>query len=55
MSRYALQLLTPAFKIAKISGKDVIELEHVLEAQDLFLNAKRSAKILTDDKEKYML
>lgn len=53
--RYALQLLTPASKIAKICGKDTIENVHVQEAKDLFLNAKRSAQILADDKDKYML
>ncbi|KAF3911391.1 hypothetical protein ABW20_dc0102425 [Dactylellina cionopaga] len=44
--RYALQLLTPAWILAKVASKqEVTELE-VQECEDLFIDAKRSAKIV---------
>lgn len=52
--RYAVQLLTPANLLAKINGKDSIEKEHVEEINELFYDAKSSAKILADQQEKYM-
>lgn len=52
--RYAVQLLTPANLLSKISGKDSIEKEHVEEINELFYDAKSSAKILADQQEKYM-
>lgn len=52
--RYAVQLLTPANLLAKINGKDSIEKEHVEEINELFYDAKSSAKILADHQEKYM-
>uniref|UniRef100_H3AYK7 RuvB-like helicase n=1 Tax=Latimeria chalumnae TaxID=7897 RepID=H3AYK7_LATCH len=52
--RYAVQLLTPAYLLAKINGKDCIEKEYVEEINELFYDAKSSAKILADQQEKYM-
>ncbi|XP_030424098.1 ruvB-like 1 [Gopherus evgoodei] len=52
--RYAVQLLTPANLLAKINGKDSIEKEHIEEINELFYDAKSSAKILADQQEKYM-
>lgn len=43
--RYALQLLTPASILAKVSGREggIIDVDDVTECQGLFLDAKRSA------------
>jgi RuvB-like protein 1 len=47
MNRYALQLLTPASILAKISGRTEITLEDVGETDSLFLDAKSSARMLS--------
>lgn len=52
--RYAVQLLTPAFLTAKINGRSHIAFSDVEEVGSLFLDAKSSAKILTENKDKYM-
>ncbi|EQB77860.1 ruvB-like protein [Camelus ferus] len=52
--RYSVQLLTPANLLARISGKDGIEKEHVEEISELFYDAKSSAKVLADQQDKYM-
>lgn len=52
--RYAVQLLTPAFLTAKINGRSHITLSDIEEVGSLFLDAKSSAKILTENKDKYM-
>ncbi|GCB75970.1 hypothetical protein scyTo_0019827 [Scyliorhinus torazame] len=52
--RYSVQLLTPANLLAKINGKDGIEKEHVEEINELFYDAKSSAKVLAEHQEKYM-
>ncbi|KAI8802819.1 TIP49 C-terminus-domain-containing protein [Cladochytrium replicatum] len=44
--RYAIQLLTPANILARINGRDLIELEDVEEVSNLFFDGKASAKIL---------
>ncbi|KAK4055793.1 RuvB ATP-dependent DNA helicase pontin [Microbotryomycetes sp. JL201] len=44
--RYALQLLTPASILAKLSGRTDITLEDVGETDSLFLDAKSSARML---------
>ena len=46
--RYALQLLTPASVLAKVSGRQngQIEVDDVTECEGLFLDARRSAKNL---------
>ncbi|CAR24137.1 RuvB-like helicase [Lachancea thermotolerans] len=44
--RYALQLLSPAGILAKTSGRTEINVSDVNEAKTLFLDAKRSIKIL---------
>ncbi|XP_050304629.1 ruvB-like helicase 1 [Anthonomus grandis grandis] len=53
--RYAVQLLTPAHLTAKINGRSNICQSDVEEVSTLFLDAKQSAKILSDNKEKFML
>lgn len=41
--RYALQLLTPAYILATLAGRQHIELEDIQEMGELFLDAKSSA------------
>jgi len=52
--RYAVQLLTPASVLARISGKDEIGKEDIDQVNELFFDAKSSAKILAKQKDKYM-
>lgn len=44
--RYALQLLTPASILAKVNGRGEIAPEDVAECEDLFIDARRSAKVV---------
>ncbi|RZC34268.1 ruvB-like helicase 1 [Asbolus verrucosus] len=53
--RYAVQLLTPASLTAKTNGRDNITKADVEEVSSLFLDAKSSARILSDNKDKYMM
>lgn len=52
--RYAVQLLTPSSLLAKINGKDEITDEDFTEINELFYDAKSSAKILAEQSDKYM-
>lgn len=52
--RYVVQLLTPAALTAKVNERSSIKKEDVEEAGSLFLDAKSSAKILTQNKDKFM-
>lgn len=52
--RYVVQLLTPAHLTAKINGRTNITQSDVEEVASLFLDAKQSAKILSENKEKFM-
>ena len=45
--RYALQLLTPASILARVNGRKEIEVVDVAECEDLFIDAKRSAIIVS--------
>jgi RuvB-like protein 1 len=44
--RYALQLLTPASILARLAGRDQIEIEDIGEMNELFLDAKTSANLI---------
>jgi RuvB-like protein 1 len=44
--RYALQLLTPSSILAKVNGRSEIAPEDVAECEDLFIDARRSAKVV---------
>ena len=44
--RYALQLLTPASILARVNGRQSIEVLDVEECKDLFIDARRSASIV---------
>ncbi|KAG7008355.1 ruvB-like helicase 1 [Physcia stellaris] len=46
--RYALQLLTPASILARVAGKKEIEVDEVAECEDLFIDARRSARIVDE-------
>ncbi|VEU21097.1 DEKNAAC101924 [Brettanomyces naardenensis] len=48
--RYALQLMSPAAIIAKIDGRSQVESRDIDECLGLFLDAKRSTKVLEDTK-----
>ncbi|XP_064605346.1 ruvB-like 1 [Liolophura sinensis] len=52
--RYAVQLLTPSNILARINGKEAIGKEEIEEINQLFFDAKSSAKILADQQDKYM-
>ena len=52
--RYAVQLLTPASQLAKINGQDQITESEIEEVNELFFDAKASAKILAEHQDKYM-
>ena len=45
--RYALQLLTPASILARVNGRKEIDVVDVGECEDLFIDAKRSAGIVS--------
>lgn len=44
--RYALQLLTPANILARVNRKGEIDVDDVVECEDLFIDARRSANIV---------
>lgn len=52
--RYAVQLLTPASLTARVNGRSNIAKEDIEEVGNLFLDAKSSAKILSQNKDKFM-
>lgn len=52
--RYAVQLLQPANVLAKINGSDTITVAEIDEVSLLFLDAKASAKILTEQNDKFL-
>ena len=54
ISRYAVQLLTPSNLLAKINGQDAITQAEIEEINELFFDAKASAKILAEQQDKYM-
>jgi len=52
--RYAVQLLTPAALTAKVCGRSAVTKDDVGEVNGLFLDAKSSAKILSQQQDKFM-
>ena len=52
--RHAVQLLTPAAVLAKTNGREQINLTDLEEVGELFLDAKASAKLLTEQADKYL-
>ncbi|RUS15683.1 hypothetical protein BC937DRAFT_92133 [Endogone sp. FLAS-F59071] len=53
--RFAIQLLTPASILSKINGREAITLEDVSEVDDLFLDAKKSAKLLAETQNRFLM
>ncbi|XP_026751131.1 ruvB-like helicase 1 [Galleria mellonella] len=52
--RYAAQLLSPAALAARAGGTSCVGTPHVQSVHELFLDAKSSARILTQHSDKYM-
>lgn len=52
--RYAIQLLTPASLLSRINGRESITREDVEEINELFYDAKSSAKLLAEQEDKFM-
>lgn len=52
--RYAVQLMTPASLLSRINGRDSITKDDVQEINELFFDAKASAKLLVEQGDKYM-
>eukprot|EP00035_Acanthoeca_spectabilis_P020848 m.434883 g.434883 ORF g.434883 m.434883 type:complete len:457 (-) comp17782_c0_seq1:102-1472(-) len=46
--RYIVQMLTPAWVLARINGKETVGVDEVEEVNEIFLDAKSSAKILQE-------
>jgi len=53
--RYAVQMLTPSRILADTQGRDVINADDVEEIDELFFDAKASAKILAEQSDGYLL
>merc|ERR1712072_1149431 len=47
--RYIVQMLTPAFLLAKIAGKQAVGVDEIDEINELFMDAKTSAKTLLEN------
>ncbi|KAK4108656.1 AAA family ATPase-like protein [Canariomyces notabilis] len=47
--RYCLQLLAPASILSRVNGRAIIDVQDVAEAEDLFLDARRSANVLASE------
>merc|ERR1712007_266035 len=52
--RYVVQLLTPASILAKTSGRDAITRDDIEQVDELFYDAKSSAKLLAEQADKYI-
>jgi RuvB-like protein 1 (pontin 52) len=52
--RYIVQLLTPASILARTNGKPAITTEEIKDCATLFMDAKRSAKMLAEQAQGYL-
>ncbi len=52
--RYAVQLLTPAFVLARINGKDAVARDDIDEIAALFRDAKTSARFLHEHDQHFL-
>uniref|UniRef100_A0A6U0CG32 RuvB-like helicase n=2 Tax=Ostreococcus mediterraneus TaxID=1486918 RepID=A0A6U0CG32_9CHLO len=52
--RHAMQLMSPAFIVAKTNGREKVALSDLEECEGLFLDAKASAKLLQEQADKYL-
>ncbi len=53
LSRYSVQMLTPAKIIAETCSRRVVSVQDIKEVECLFFDAKKSAKLISGD-EGYM-
>ena len=53
--RYAVQLLTPARILAETNGRTNISAEDITETNNLFLDAKSSARVLQEQAAKFLM
>ncbi|MCS7384329.1 MAG: hypothetical protein NDF53_01135 [archaeon GB-1867-097] len=52
--RYAVQMLTPAYVIAKRKGKNEVEVEEIEEIRKLFSDIKQSTRYLKEHEEEML-
>merc|ERR1711869_93951 len=52
--RYVVQLLTPASVLAETNGRDEVTRDDIEEIDQLFYDAKSSAKLLAEQADKYI-
>merc|ERR1711998_502201 len=52
--RYVVQLMTPASILAKTNGRDEVSREEIEEVDQMFYDAKSSAKLLAAQADKYI-
>ena len=52
--RHAAQLLTPALVLARTAGRQQVLQADIAEARDLFIDAKASARLLSEQADKYL-
>jgi len=52
--RYIVQMLTPAWVLARINGKDAVGVDEIDEVNELFMDAKSSAKMLLEQDAQYL-
>ena len=52
--RYAVQLISPSNILAEIDGRDKINKDDIDEVNNLFFDAKSSAKILQEQADKFI-
>jgi RuvB-like protein 1 (pontin 52) len=52
--RYVIQLLTPSKILAETQGRTVVTSRDINETYDLFFDAKRSARLLQKNEDKYI-
>jgi RuvB-like protein 1 (pontin 52) len=52
--RYVVQLLTPASIMARTAGREIITRDDIEEIDSLFYDAKSSAKVLSENADKYI-
>jgi TBP-interacting protein len=53
--RYAIQLLAPAFEVAKEKKSEVIEKEHVTYVEKLFVDVKKSVEYLKEYEKQFLV
>ena len=53
--RYAIQLLAPAFEVAKEENSEKIKKKHIVKAEKLFADVKRSVKYLKEFEKQFLV